>query len=206
MHVDQPPEVAGWVDLVRWTTTGMRDVFGSTSIGNWVRSIHCSRTHDPAGQLTHLQRCAAGAARSAEDGIVLVHRRGRHEAPRLHHSAAGVRCGEEVSGEVPDSRRAAGRVGRRLELPLERGAVCRQRLRRRHDQSARVDGIWAGDRGRRERRLGRQAFYRPDDGPGLRGAALSASSTRTASARWARATADTWRTGSWATRTASSAS
>ena len=43
-------------------------------------------------------------------------------------------------------------------------------------------------------------------GPGLRGAALSASSTRTASARWARATADTWPTGSWATRTASSAS
>jgi hypothetical protein len=38
---------------------------------------------------------------------------------------------------------------------------------------ARVDGVWAGDCGRRERRLGRQAVYRPDGGARLRGAALS---------------------------------
>ena len=99
-----------------------------------------------------------------------------------------------------------GAWGDDLELSVERGTVCRERIRGGDDQSAWVDGIRAGDCGGREWRLGRQAFHRPDDGTGLRGAALSASSTRTASARWARATADTWPTGSSDTRTASSAS
>jgi dipeptidyl aminopeptidase/acylaminoacyl peptidase len=64
---------------------------------------------------------------------------------------------KEISGQIPDSRRPAGRVGRLVELPLERRALRRERLRRGHDQSARVDGLRAGLCRRRKRRLGRQA-------------------------------------------------
>ena len=49
-----------------------------------------------------------------------------------------------------------------------RRAVCRQRLRRRHDQPARLDRLRPGHRRWRQRRLGRQALYRPDDRPRLR--------------------------------------
>ena len=51
--------------------------------------------------------------------------------------------------------------------------ICRQRLRRGDDQSARLDRLRAGNCRWRQRRLGRQALHRPDDRPGLRRAALS---------------------------------
>ncbi len=64
-------------------------------------------------------------------------------------------------------------MGRLLVLPLERRALRRQRLRRRHDQPARLHRLRPGHRRRRQRRLGRQALHRPDDRPRLRRAALS---------------------------------
>ena len=152
------------------------------------------------------QRRPAIATRPAQNGILLVHGQGRREGAGLPHSAAGIRRVEEVSAEVPHSRRAAGRVGRLVVLSLERGVVCGQRLRRGHDQSARIDGLRAGLCRRRERRLGRQALHRPDDGARLRRDSTIPSSTRRANARSARATAATWPTGSSATPTASSAS
>jgi Tol biopolymer transport system component len=73
-------------------------------------------------------------------------------------SAPGVRPREEVSAEVPDPRRAAGGVGRCVELSLEPRAVCRERLCGGDDQSARLDRLRAGVRRWRQRRLGRQAL------------------------------------------------
>ncbi len=84
----------------------------------------------------------------------------------------GFDAGEEVSVEASDPWRAAGGLGRPMELQVECGVVCCEWIRRRDDQSAGVDRVWAGDCGRRERRLGREAVYRPDGGAGLRRAAL----------------------------------
>ncbi len=53
---------------------------------------------------------------------------------------------KEISSQVPHPRRPAGRVGRLVELSLERRTLRRQRLRRCHDQPARVHRIWAGHR------------------------------------------------------------
>ena len=88
---------------------------------------------------------------------------------------------------------------------LECRTLCRQRLRHRHDQSARLDGLRGRPLSTPSTATERQAFRRPDDRPRLRRAALSLPSTRRASARWAQAPADTWPTGSSATPTASSA-
>jgi len=54
------------------------------------------------------------------------HSRRWDEAARVSDPAAGIRCVEEISGEVFDSWRAAGALGRRLELSLERGNCLRR--------------------------------------------------------------------------------
>ena len=95
------------------------------------------------------------------------------QAPRLSHPAASLRPREKIPSQVPHPRRAAGRMGRRLELSLEPRTLRRQRLRRRHDQLPRLDGLWPGHRRRHQRRLGRQALHRSDARPRLRRAALS---------------------------------
>ena len=65
---------------------------------------------------------------------------------------------------VPRPRRAAGGVGRRLELPLEPGAVGRAGLRRRPAQPAGLDRLRPEVRRRDHRRLGRQVLPRPGAG------------------------------------------
>ena len=65
---------------------------------------------------------------------------------------------QEISREVPDSRRAAGRVGRRLELSLESRTVrARNRIRGHHDQLPRLDRIRAEVHRCHQRRLGRRS-------------------------------------------------
>ena len=92
---------------------------------------------------------------------------------RLPHPSPRLRPRQKIPRQIPDPRRPGRRLGRHLELPLERRALCRQRLRGRHDQSSRLDRLRPGHRRRRQRRLGRQALHRPDDRPRLRRAALS---------------------------------
>ena len=74
-------------------------------------SSDLSNPHD-SSQITHLNDALLAQLDLPEDGILLVHRRGRHQAPGLPHSAAGLRRREEIPGEVPDPRRPAGRMGR----------------------------------------------------------------------------------------------
>ena len=47
---------------------------------------------------------------------------------------------QKIPAQIPHPRRPARRVGRHVELPLERRTLRRQRLRRRHDQPARLTG------------------------------------------------------------------
>jgi hypothetical protein len=85
----------------------------------------------------HLNDALLAQLDLAQDGILLVHRRRQNKAPGLPHPSAGASTPPRSTRQVPHSRRAAGRLGRCVELSLERRAVCRQRLRRGHDQSAR---------------------------------------------------------------------
>ena len=85
----------------------------------------------------------------------------------------GFDASKKVSGEVSHPRRPAGRLGRQLELSLERRALRCERICRRDDQSARVYGLRTGLHRRHQRRLGRQALYRPDARAGLCRGALS---------------------------------
>ena len=121
---------------------------------------------------THLNDALLCPTRPAQDGILLVHRQGRAPRSRASSSAPGLRPRQEIPGQIPHPRRPAGRLGRLLVLPLERRALRRQRLRRGHDQPARLNRLRPGHRRRRQRRLGRQALHRPDDRPRLRRAAL----------------------------------
>ena len=152
------------------------------------------------------QRRSPRPTRPAPRWILLVHRRRRHQGPGLSHQAPRLRPQQEISGQVPDPRRPARRMGRLVVLPLERRTLRRQRLRRRHDQSPRIDGLRAGLCRWCQRRLGRQALHRPDGRASTTPSSTIPSSTRPASARSARAMAATWPTGSSAIRTASSAS
>jgi Tol biopolymer transport system component len=111
-------------------------------------------------------------ARPPQDGVLLVHRRRRSQGRRLLDPSPQLRPSQEISSQIPDPRWPARRVGRLLVLPLERRALRRQRLRRCHDQSARLHGLRPGLRRRRQRRLGRQALHRFDDRARLRRTAL----------------------------------
>jgi Tol biopolymer transport system component len=100
--------------------------------------------------------------------IFLVHRSRQNQSPGLPDQAAGLRSSQEIPSKIPDPRRPARRVGRCLELPLERRTPRRQRLRRHHDQPKRLNRLRPGLRRWRQRRLGRQTLHRPDDRPRLR--------------------------------------
>ena len=62
--------------------------------------------------LTHMNDEVLVEGRDGADGVVLVHRRGQGESPGLPLRPPELRQQEEVSGEVPHSRRPAGRLGR----------------------------------------------------------------------------------------------
>ena len=64
--------------------------------------------------------------------------RGRHDDADVDPQAARLRREEEMAARLPRPRRAAGRVGGRLELPLEPAAVGGAGLRRRPAESARL--------------------------------------------------------------------
>ena len=72
----------------------------------------------------------------------------------IPRQAARLRSIQEISGQVPHPRRTARCVGRRLELPLESQSLRRLRLRRRHDQSARLHRLRPAVHRRYKRRLG----------------------------------------------------
>ena len=108
----------------------------------------------------------------------------------------------EISRADADSRRSARRMGRGLELSLERAGVRRRRLRGGDAESARLDRLRAEIHRRDQWRLGRPRLRRHH---GRRPTTWPSCPTPTATAwrRPADPTAATWSTGFWATRSAS---
>ena len=78
-----------------------------------------------ANALTHVNGSLLARSRMlASLESLLVHRRSQRQGRRLPGQAAELRRQQEISREVPHPRRAAGRLGRRLELPLESRTFC----------------------------------------------------------------------------------
>ena len=72
-----------------------------------------------AQPLTHLNDAVLFPSRHVPVRIFLVQRRSQRQGRRFPGQAAELRRQQEISREVPHPRRAAGRLGRRLELSLE---------------------------------------------------------------------------------------
>ena len=106
------------------------------------------------------QRPPARAARPAQARGLRLQGRRRRRGPRLAAPPAGIRPEQEIPGRLPDPRRAAGRLARRVAQPLELPDVRRAGICPRGDQPARVDRL-------------RAEVHRPDqpglDRQGLRG-------------------------------------
>ena len=86
----------------------------------------------------------------------------------------GIRSEQKVSAEISDPRRAAGRVGKFVDISMERGVVRGERkLRGGNDQFPRFDRLWAEIYRLDQRRLGRQTVCRSDEGARLRGENVS---------------------------------
>ena len=99
-------------------------------------------------------------------------RRGQ-ERPGLGGEAARLRPRAEVPAAGARPRRAAGRLARRLDLPLERAGLRERGLRGLHAQPARLDRLGPGVHRRHQPRLGRPGLRGRDEGDRLRrGAAL----------------------------------
>ncbi len=94
-------------------------------------------------------------------------RGGRHAD--VDPQAAGLRSEQEMAGGLHGSRRPAGGVGGRLELPLVPGVVGGPGLRHRPAQSARQHRLRPEVHRRHQRRLGRQVLRRPHERRRLRG-------------------------------------
>ncbi len=108
----------------------------------------------------------------------------------------------EISRAVPDSRRPARRVGRILDLSLERAGVRRRRLSGRDAESARLHRLRAEVHRRDQWRLGRQSLRRHHGG----GRCRRCAALRRSPIAWRRRaapTAATWSTGCSATPRAS---
>ncbi len=76
-------------------------------------------SQDPNFALTHLNDAILSQVAMSAPRVLLVHRCARRQSRRLPGQAAELRPQQEISREVPHPRRAAGRLGRRLELSLE---------------------------------------------------------------------------------------
>ena len=100
-----------------------------------------------------------------------LHRRGRQDRAGLDREAGGLRPCPPLSAARPHPRRSPGRVGRRLELPLEPAGLRLRRLRRLHAQPARLDRLGPGVHRRRQRGLGRPRLRGRHARHGLRGGA-----------------------------------
>ena len=110
---------------------------------------------------------------------------------------------EEVSGGVPDSRRTAGSVGRRVVGALESVAVGGAGMGHRRAEPARLDRLRPEVRRRDHAGLGRQGHDRPRRRRSTRSAKLPFVDAQRIRASPARATAATRWTGSSDTRTGS---
>src|SRR5579863_2082697 len=89
------------------------------------------------------QSCCTFPSCNVAARILLVHWRERRQSRSLLGQAAELRRQEEISSQVSASRRAAGRLGGRLELSLESGIVRSERLRGGNGEFPWIDGLWA---------------------------------------------------------------
>ena len=111
-----------------------------------------------------------------------LHRGRGQERPGLGGAAARLRPREEVPAARARARRAAGRLARRLDLPLERAGVRERGLRGVHAQPARLDRLGPGVHRRHQPRLGRQGLRGRDEGDRLRAALPGVDPARVAAA------------------------
>ncbi len=81
---------------------------------------------------------------------------------------SGFQCVREISRSVCDSRRAGRRLGRIVELSLERAGAGRRPGMWWYAESAWIDRLWAELYGRGEWRLGRAGVRRHHGDGGLR--------------------------------------
>ena len=114
------------------------------------------RRRQATRQLTHENAAWLKRRRPAEAREPDRARRRRHAGSVLAAQAAELRRVEEVSGRLPDPRRSAGRVGRRVVDALESVALGGAGLGRRRAESARLDRLRPEVRRRDLAGLGRQ--------------------------------------------------
>ena len=115
------------------------------------------------------ERCAAGAKRADAAGGFLGGCRRQDAHPEFRGEAAELPAKSEIPGYVFDPRRPGRRLGRKLDLSLERAGVRLRRLCGDHAESARLHGLWPEVHRRHPGRLGRQAVRRHHGGGGSRG-------------------------------------
>src|SRR5205814_8574439 len=84
-----------------------------------------------------------------------------------------IRSEQEVCAKISDPWRTTRRLGKRVDVSMERGVVRDQRLRGSNDQFPRLDRLRAEVYRFDQRRLGRQTVYRSDEGARLRGENIS---------------------------------
>ena len=102
------------------------------------------------------QRRVPGDVRAEAGRERDVRRRGRHAGAGVDRQAEQLQGRREVPAAVPRARRPAGRVERRLDLPLERAGVRLGGLRGVHAEPARLDRVRPEVHRRDQQRLGRQ--------------------------------------------------
>ncbi len=167
MTVQSPSEV---VKLATTSRSGLNVTHGKNGKPDTFNDWTVFETQ--AIPVSHLNDRPPRPARPAQDGVLLVSPPKTAQRSRASSSGRRALTPQKIPRQIPDPRRTGGRLGRRVELPLECRALCRQRLRSGDDQYARLNGLRAGLCRWRERRLGRQTFHRFDDRPRLRRGAL----------------------------------
>ena len=145
----------------------------SLAAPNEIWSLFPSKESAKIGVVTHMNDALLSPDRHAAIRILHVQRRERRGGAGIHGEAARIRSSEEISAQILDPRRAARGVGKFVDLPLERGAVRSQWVRRGDDQFPRLDRIRAEVYRLDQRRLGREAVCRSNEGARLRGEDVS---------------------------------
>ncbi len=144
------------------------DLHGSERLGAQ-RNLSRELRRRPARRADALERRAAGAICPHSAGRFLGGCRGQNAHPEFRCEAAQLPADSEIPGFDADPRRPGGRVGRKLDLSLERAGVRGGRICGRHAESARFHRLWPEVHRRHQRRLGRQAVRRHHGGDGSRG-------------------------------------
>ena len=133
--------------------------------------FRASSTGGAGVALTHLND-ALLASSDAHAARRNVGRERRQDArPCVHREAARFFGIAKISGAVSDSRRTARRVGRDVDLSLERAGVRVGRISGRDAESARVHRLRPEIHRRHQWRLGRQSLRRHHGGGRSRGRA-----------------------------------